>query len=173
MTYVLDPTRTADNDGFDLIRRLAHISKTNAEINGDPLFTSAELEIADRLGASVAADPTNTHRARIKLALAYFTTAYLIEGGGETSINHSGSSTTSGTVDSETIGPVTVRYANTTTTTTSNIQNVEISELEVRDRIKFLLEKGEEQLDFIDPQGMSIVSEDVAVETTQSRVMWE
>lgn len=141
MADILDATNSDDDDAFDGIRDLGHTTATNAEIAKNPLFLSAEDYIVGRV--SDAMDRMYTHRGQVILALQFLTAANFLQGGGETSAS-SDSTDTAGVVRSRSVGEFREEYADITRTIRSNVN---ISTLDIQDRIKFLKDTAVEIID--------------------------
>ena len=85
MSLILKPDDAADADAFDGIRDLANITADNDDINGNPLFMSAEgVVIANVPSAALGPDAMSATTARtaairpqVVLALQFLTAAYL------------------------------------------------------------------------------------------------
>lgn len=153
MADILNPTNSADDDAFDGIRDLAHTTATNAEIDKNPLFLSAEDYIVSR--DAMATDRNYAHRGQIVLALQFLTAANFLEGGGATSASSSGSQQTSGTISSRTVGDFREEYRDTSTTRSIK-SNVDISVLDIQDRIKYLKDTAIEIMDELTGQESSV-----------------
>ena len=156
MTLILDPTNTADNDGYNGLRTVLGLDVsqvTNADIDADPLFQDAEEFVVNvvpnaALARTGAMEGRNyPQRGRVIRALQFLSAYNFLYGGSDTITLQTSGGTRQVRSESETIGPVTTRteYGEFgATTTESRTQGID-------DRSQFFLDSAYAILKAINP----------------------
>ena len=173
MAYILDPTESADDDGYAGVNDLSGSTAAKDVLDKNPLFRHAERFI---IGFIPAADVRKTgggegrnyeHRDEVIGALQFIAASYIIQGAekaGDTTITQGSGDLKS---ETETIGPITRTKSYDVGASVSRGGGNNIG---AADRASFLYEEGLEILKGLGVSTATLSDDGVFVVQTGSRV---